>query len=96
MKIINFKPKQPINRPQGFKNPLKSGFGETYPSLANSAQGLAAVVAENLKASQGASLEDLGAAGTLVKALIGQIRSTDPQKLQKLHDLDGVLYYYQV
>lgn len=97
MKILPFDPTRPIDSPKG-RRELKPLSFEAELAKANlpSEPGLRAIFSENLKASQKISPEDLGAAGNLLKALLSQIQGADPKELKKIHNLDGVLYYYQV
>jgi hypothetical protein len=97
MKIIPFEQKLAINTPKGRVLSQPGDFAaELKKAETPSQSGLRAIFSENLKASQKVSPEDLGAAGELVNALIGQIQKAAPLELRKVHDLDGVLYYYQV
>ncbi|MDR3135687.1 MAG: hypothetical protein LBU69_06305 [Deltaproteobacteria bacterium] len=54
------------------------------------------ISSENRLATQGASVEDVGLAGSLLNALISQIRASGPEALQNVHNLEGILYYYQM
>jgi hypothetical protein len=51
---------------------------------------------ENRLASQGAALDDVGAASSILGSLLGSVRSATPEALMRVHDLDGILYFYQV
>jgi hypothetical protein len=54
------------------------------------------ITSENLLASQGADLEDVGAAGSLLSSLVAAVKASKPSELQKVHDIDGILYYFQI
>ncbi|MDR1577500.1 MAG: hypothetical protein LBT86_04640 [Deltaproteobacteria bacterium] len=94
MKIFPFDPRH-TNRPTQGRPSQTLNFEEELAKINPPSPGLKAIFSENLKASQGVSPEDLGKAGQLVKALIGQIQTAEPQQLKKIHNLDGILYYYQ-
>jgi hypothetical protein len=51
---------------------------------------------ENHLACQGAAIEDVNSAGSLLSSLLGQIRTANPGSLQNVHNLDGILYYFQI
>jgi hypothetical protein len=98
MKIIPFDP-QPAIKPAKTSRSTGTQTLDFERELAKSAppnSSVRAVTAENFKASLGVSQEDLGTAGQLLHSLIGQIKTLDPQELQKVHKLDGILYYYQL
>ncbi|MDR1607877.1 MAG: hypothetical protein LBT38_05655 [Deltaproteobacteria bacterium] len=95
MKILPFDPNITPRRAQGSKA-ANLNFSEELAKANQPNSGLRAIFSENLKASQGVSPEDLGAAGQLVKDLIRQIQVAGPERLEKVHNLDGILYYYQV
>jgi hypothetical protein len=96
MKIIPFDPAKPVDSPKGRREARTLSF-EAELAKANlpSEPGVRAIFSENLKASQKVSSEDLGTAGDLLKSLLGQIREAAPKELRKIHDLDGILYYYR-
>jgi hypothetical protein len=99
MKILPFEPHQ-------IKSPAREGgrpnshqtlsFESELKNSQSAPTGLDAVISENLKAAGGASQEDLGQAGCLLQTLLAQIKSVEPQELRKVHNLDGILYYYRV
>jgi hypothetical protein len=53
------------------------------------------ITKENVLASQTVSLEDLDQAGSLLSTLLDQINCSGPAALQEVHNLDGILYYFQ-
>jgi hypothetical protein len=108
MKVINFQPHQVKADTTGTKpaRPIESIDFESFLAqnaqhrTKNSAQNPDAVVdkisTENKLACQGASLEDVGLAGSLLNTLVSQISGSQADTLQKIHNLDGILYYYQL
>jgi hypothetical protein len=54
------------------------------------------ITSENILALQAVSPEDLNLAGSLLNTLLNQIQCAGPSSLQQVHNLDGILYYYQV
>jgi hypothetical protein len=102
MKILPFHPPEPS---KGSEKPNVPGKADKAPkgsgSFASALQsyGIRAqdrVISQNKLASQGASPEDVGAAGTLLSQLLGQVKAASPQALEKVHDLGGILCYYQL
>jgi hypothetical protein len=98
MKIIPFnqglgKSPQASERQQS-NDHVSSDFG-SYLDQARSKSLMDKISIENRLASQG-SLEDVDLAGLLLNTLVSQISTTAPQYLEKLHNLDGILYYWQL
>ncbi|MDR1395177.1 MAG: hypothetical protein LBK52_03265 [Deltaproteobacteria bacterium] len=102
MKILNYdphsvsQPAKPQAKPQASRTQTFSFESELAKSGQPASPSLRAVFSENLKASQQVSPEDLGAAGQLLNSLLDQIRSAKPADLQKVHNLEGILYYSQI
>ncbi|MDR2141608.1 MAG: hypothetical protein LBR11_07460 [Deltaproteobacteria bacterium] len=97
MKVLPFNPSQSPKPAAGRRETQTISFQERLSQAgAPLNPGLKAIISENHQASREVSAEDLGAAGELVKALVGQIKAQNPQALGKIHNLDGILYYYQV
>ncbi|MDR0354564.1 MAG: hypothetical protein LBJ64_02340 [Deltaproteobacteria bacterium] len=98
MKILNFNP--PLVKTgdastrQTEQKPSADDFG-SYLDQARSKALMDKISIENRLASQG-SVEDVGMAGSLLNALVGQIHACRPQLLDKVHNLEGILYYYQL
>ncbi|MDR1871475.1 MAG: hypothetical protein LBS60_06040 [Deltaproteobacteria bacterium] len=95
MKILPFDPSyKPVKtNATGSGRPQSLSF-EAELARAKANSGAKAIHSENLLASQAVSPEDLGTAGELVKALVTQITAASPQKINNIHKLDGVLYYF--
>jgi hypothetical protein len=103
MKILPFKPyiqqapdsskDLPTHRTKAednsFENQLLKSFSEPSKSVEK-------ITAENRLASQDISPEDLGQAGSLLNTLLSQIHCSAPASLKQVHNLDGILYYFQV
>jgi hypothetical protein len=54
------------------------------------------ITIENRLASQGAAVEDVGLAGSLLNTLVSQIKASQAESLQHVHNLEGILYYYRL
>jgi hypothetical protein len=109
MKVLTFQPplvktdlsglhKDKSNNQQDFESILvKSSQNMAGP---NQRPNVFAVVdkisSENRLASQGASVEDVGLAGSLLNSLVSQISNSRPEALANVHNLEGILYYYQL
>jgi hypothetical protein len=102
MKILPFNPSPPkaaeARRKDG-DGPAGSPGPSFGAELEKAGRGPSPVVDKitmaNRLASQGAAAEDVDAAGTLLASLVGRIRSAGPEALQKVHNLDGILCYFQ-
>ncbi|MDR1296260.1 MAG: hypothetical protein LBO05_02575 [Deltaproteobacteria bacterium] len=98
MKIFPFTPGLGKSPEAGETRPGRDvGTGDfgSYLDQAKSKSLMDKISIENRLASQG-SLEDVGLAGSLLSTLVGQISSCQPGSLDKLHNLDGILYYWQL
>jgi hypothetical protein len=103
MKIIPFKPQAPpaaASRPEkpsrdagqvsAFEAELRAAGRMTAPNVVDK------ISLENRLASQGAAPDDVDAAGSLLSALLSSVKAASPETLQKVHDIDGILYYFQI
>jgi hypothetical protein len=57
---------------------------------------IAKIAGENRLACQLPSLDDVDAAGDLLNALKAQLTGTNPETLNRLHNLDGILCFFQI
>ncbi|MDR2368979.1 MAG: hypothetical protein LBF58_12910 [Deltaproteobacteria bacterium] len=107
MKIITFKPplsKVPIRdaKPQkpgeclDFENLITMRPKDPAKGAPKPLGSVDKISTENRLASQGATIEDVGLAGSLLNALVGQIKASQPGALENVHNLEGILYYYQL
>jgi hypothetical protein len=102
MKILPFNPSPP-KAAEGRRKDGEGPAGPPGPSfgaeLEKAGRGPSPVVEKitlaNRLASQGAAVEDVDEAGALLASLVGRIRSAGPEALQKVHNLDGLLYCFQ-
>ncbi|MDR0621191.1 MAG: hypothetical protein LBJ61_04880 [Deltaproteobacteria bacterium] len=109
MKIITFKPPVTKLDGQGGKT-TRQGESLDFESLvtkrlnppagakpeSNPLAVVDKITLENRLASQGAAVEDVGMAGALLNTLVGQITASRSETLQSVHNLEGILYYYQL
>ena len=110
MKILPFNP-QAANTPQARNTPrtpaaprpgapeardVSSFEAELRQSGRLSPTVVDKIGSENRLASHGAIPADVDAAGSLLSSLLADIRSAGPEALKKVHDIDGILYYYQL
>ncbi|MDR2444090.1 MAG: hypothetical protein LBE31_11285 [Deltaproteobacteria bacterium] len=98
MKILPFKPHVPSSPDGRSKNQTLSvkDFQANLDALAKDSKVLEKITMENHLASQGSMVEDVNLAGDILNSVIGQIRNSPPGALQKVHNLDGILYYFQL
>lgn len=100
MKIIPFKQndtritsnRTPLNTDLSldFQKTLDRALKSSFPAAARDR-----VVAENRKALKNASDGDLGEAQGLLARLTDSLKEAGPGKLDKVHNLEGVLYFFQ-
>ncbi|MDR2386144.1 MAG: hypothetical protein LBE80_00990 [Deltaproteobacteria bacterium] len=67
-----------------------SGPGQNPPNVVDK------ITRENQLASQGAAVEDVGLAGSILNTLLSQIKDCSSETLHNVHNLEGILYYYQL
>ncbi|MDR2300972.1 MAG: hypothetical protein LBF38_02875 [Deltaproteobacteria bacterium] len=105
MKIINFNPPVTKVENQTDKPPRPSDSfdfesilnkipsktpGQNTPNVVDK------ITRENQLACQGAAVEDVGLAGSLLNTLVSQIKASQSETLLNVHNLEGILYYYQL
>jgi hypothetical protein len=98
MKIIPFtqNPKQ-IAHDKATKLPYKEGFESALDSAiktSNVPQARDIVVKENQRATLNALDNDLSEATNLLSTLLTQISEAGGKKLEKTHNLEGILYFF--
>ncbi|MDR3203468.1 MAG: hypothetical protein LBV23_01815 [Deltaproteobacteria bacterium] len=100
MKIIPFKPNlsqaQNQKKAPNIRNDPAASFQEQLDhfSTPQSNKAVDKITAANKTAYQGSAPKDVEAAGGLLLDLVDQIKNSPPSELLKIHNLDGVLYYY--
>ncbi|MDR1109997.1 MAG: hypothetical protein LBP92_04695 [Deltaproteobacteria bacterium] len=96
MKIFPFQPPAATGDRQAQKGKDVQDFESTLAGISRRPAGVVdKITVENRLACQGASIEDVGLAGSLLNTLVGQIRGSQVRTLENVHNLDGILYYYQ-
>lgn len=104
MRIFQFDPlvpKEARGRAESPSPDRKAGEAPSFEAeLRKAGRGSPGVVdkitSENLLASQGADLVDVDAAGSLLNSLVAGVYASSPESLRKVHNIDGILYYFQL
>jgi hypothetical protein len=103
MKIVQF---DPLARPEA-RRPAASASsapkeerGQSFEAEIRKAGARAALVidkisSENHLAIEGATMKGVGEARSLLSSLLADVRSSSAEALQKVHNMDGILYYFQ-
>ena len=101
MKILQFTPNPLMTK---ISAPARTGRaaapGADFASVLKAASGRSSggpggvISLENQRALQLPPLSDLGQAGRLLGRLDSDIRSSTPETLNRLHDLEGLVYVY--
>jgi hypothetical protein len=101
MKILPFAPKHAVDpvRPEAGRRVRNevTDFNSLLGESSGAGAGRANKVAmENRLARLLPPLEDVGAARGLLSDLQDRMRQAGPETLGRLHNLDGILYYFQI
>jgi hypothetical protein len=99
MKVLRFQPgtiPEVRSRPPGASRETGPTFEAELQGAAGRSGVIDKITAENRLARQGAVLEDAAAAGGLLSSLLASVAAARPEDLRKVHDIDGILYYYQL